>query len=175
MQDGCEKHQSSIGNEVQQGWDNMVESECDRSNFLDRSEAPSRPLELPMFVPLTKELTENVLPQVISNPLSNESNALPIFEESTDLRYPQRSNRGVPRKRYEPDLKANTKYPISNYISSHRLFESYALSVNQLSIIFIPSSVQEALEDPKWTMAMNEEMKALQKLLLGNLFHYLKE
>ena len=28
----------------------MVASECDRSNFLDRSEAPLRPLELPMYV-----------------------------------------------------------------------------------------------------------------------------
>ena len=83
-----------------------------------------------MSVPLTEELTEKVPPQVISNPLFNESNDLPISVESTDPRYPQRLNRGVPRKQYEPDLKANTKYPISNYMSSHRLSESYALIVN---------------------------------------------
>jgi hypothetical protein len=29
--------------------------------------------------------------------------------------------------------------------------------------ISIPSNVQNAMEDPKWTRAMNEEMKALQK------------
>ena len=54
----------------------MTETECDPSNFLDMSEALSRPLELPMSTPLTEELTESVPPQVISNPLSNESNEL---------------------------------------------------------------------------------------------------
>ena len=48
-------------------------------------------------------------------------------------------------------------------MSSNRLCESYALTINQLSILSIPSSVQDALEDPKWTKAMNEEMEALQK------------
>ena len=101
-----------------------------------------------MSVPLIEELTEKVPPQLISNPLFNESNNLPIYAESTDPRYPLSSNRGVLRKRYEPDLKANTKYPISNYMSSHRLSESYTLTVNQLSFISIPSSVQDALENP---------------------------
>ena len=78
-------------------------------------------------------------------------------------RYPQRSNRGIPKRQYEPNPKSKIKYPISNYMSSHRLCESYALTVNQLSTISIPSSVQDALEDPKWTKAMNEEMEALQK------------
>ena len=56
-----------------------------------------------------------------------------------------------------------TKYPISNYISTHRLLESYAFIVNQLSNVSISSNKQDALVDPKWTKAMNEEMKALQK------------
>ena len=33
----------------------------------------------------------------------------------------------------------------------------------QLSTVSIPSNVQEALKDPKWTQAMNDEMEALQK------------
>lgn len=48
-------------------------------------------------------------------------------------------------------------------MSSHRLSESYALTVNHLSNVTIPSSVQDALLDPKWKKAMNEEMQALQK------------
>ncbi|KAH9696165.1 retrovirus-related pol polyprotein from transposon RE1 [Citrus sinensis] len=158
-----EKLQNGDGNEVQQGCDNMTETECDPSYFLDMSEAQSRPLELPMSTPLTEELTESVPPQVISNPLSNESNE-PFFSvEDMNPRYPQRLNRGIPKKQYEPDPKSKIKYPISNYMSSHRLCESYALTINQLSTISIPSSVQDALEDPKWTKAMNEEMEALQK------------
>ncbi|XP_031258090.1 gibberellin 20 oxidase 3-like [Pistacia vera] len=35
--------------------------------------------------------------------------------------------------------------------------------VNQLSTVSIPNSVQEALSDPKWKVAMNEEIKSLQK------------
>ena len=35
--------------------------------------------------------------------------------------------------------------------------------MNQLSVVYIPNSVQEALKDPKWKEAMNEEMKSLQK------------
>ena len=35
--------------------------------------------------------------------------------------------------------------------------------VNQLSVVSIPNNVQEALKDPRWREAMNEEMKALQK------------
>ena len=48
-------------------------------------------------------------------------------------------------------------------MSSHRLTESYAFTVNQLSTVSIPSNVQDALADPKWRKAMNEEMEALQK------------
>ena len=79
------------------------------------------------------------------------------------IRYSQRPNKGVKKKQYEPDIKTNVKYPISNYVSANRLSKSYALTINQLSKVSIPSNVQDALEDPKWKKAMNEEMEALQK------------
>ena len=41
--------------------------------------------------------------------------------------------------------------------------ESYAYTVNQLSTVFIPRNVQEALTDSNWKKAMNEEMEALQR------------
>ena len=52
---------------------------------------------------------------------------------------------------------------MSSYVSIHRLSESNKSLVNQLSIVAIPNSVQEALTDPRWKTAMNEEMKSLQK------------
>lgn len=57
------------------------------------------------------------------------------------------------------------KYPITNYISNQNRAASgpYALVVNQLEHIPIPNTVQDALKDPKWKAAMNEEMRALQK------------
>lgn len=56
-----------------------------------------------------------------------------------------------------------TKYPIGNYMSSHRLSIAYAFTANQFSSVSIPSSEQDALAYPEWKKAMNKEMKALQK------------
>ena len=39
----------------------------------------------------------------------------------------------------------------------------YQRHVNQLSTIHISNSVQEAIIDPRWKDAMNEEMKSLKK------------
>ena len=52
---------------------------------------------------------------------------------------------------------------MSNYVSNHRLFESNKSFVNQLSTVAIPNSVHEALYDPRWKAALNNEMKSLQK------------
>lgn len=67
-------------------------------------------------------------PQVSSNPTSvdshlNEVDAnIPNIESAT-VQYilPPRSNRGQPPSRYEPDLQSKIKYPMSNYVSSHKL------------------------------------------------------
>ena len=84
-----------------------------------------------------------------------ESNETDVPIQNIAPRYPQRLNRGIPKKQYEPDFEAKTKYSINNYVSSHRLIESYAFTVNQLSTVSIPSNVQDALADPKWRKAMN--------------------
>ncbi|PHT32064.1 hypothetical protein CQW23_28401 [Capsicum baccatum] len=111
---------------------------------------------------LTNESSQNFLhdhiPQI---PLSNGPYLSPSH-------FPLRKNKGVPRINCEPDLNANSKYPISNYTSTKRLSTSYALTVNQLYKVSIPSGVQEALAESQWKKAMNEEMEALQKIKLGN-------
>ena len=147
---------------MRSGYDNL-ELYIDRN---DLRNDPPMSLELPTPAPLIEESTENVSPQspqVSLNPISNEINETPVLENNVINRYPQRLNRGVPKKQYEPDPKNKTKYPISNYTSTHRLSELYAFTVNQLSNVSIPSNIQDALADPKWTKAMNEEMEALQK------------
>ena len=68
---------------------------------------------------------------------------------------PHCHNRGIPKPTYEPELSTKVKYPMSNYVSNHRLSESNKSFVNQLSTIAIPNSVQEALADPRWKAAMN--------------------
>ncbi|KAI5336987.1 hypothetical protein L3X38_016256 [Prunus dulcis] len=82
---------------------------------------------------------------------------------------PKRKNRDKPRVQYEADFKAKGKYPINNYISLSKLSEPHVHYVKHLAGIFVPNSVTEALEDPKWKETINEEMRALQKNVIWKL------
>ena len=100
------------------------------------------------------------------NQLLSGSNVTPesqVRSEPPIRILPDRTTRGVPRVNYEPDLTSKAKYPLSNFVSYHRLSKECESFVNQLSAVSIPNSVQEAVIDPKWKEAMNEEMRALQK------------
>ena len=94
---------------------------------LDFSEVPSDPIS-----DNTNEI-DSCLPETTSIPNT----------ESTTVQYnlPPRSNRGQTPAKYEPDLQAKVKYPISKYVLSHRLSQSYASFISQLSSISIPSNV----------------------------------
>ncbi|PRQ35290.1 putative RNA-directed DNA polymerase [Rosa chinensis] len=140
----------------------VVNSETEETTFLDSlnqnqdvSEAYTQ--DIPPSASPTEDPCQNCPPQVPLN--FNESSGL----ESVEPRKSQRVTKGIPKKQYEPDIKAKAKYPIANFMSNHRISGSHALVVDQLSIVSIPSNVQDALTDPKWTKAMNEEMEALQK------------
>ncbi|RVW13780.1 Retrovirus-related Pol polyprotein from transposon RE1 [Vitis vinifera] len=99
----------------------------------------------------------------IPNQSSSVEGVLNLEPDPFMKRLPHRHNRGIPKPTYEPELSTKVKYPMSNYVSTHHLFESNKSFVNQLSTVAIPNSVQEALADPRWKAAMNEEMKSLQK------------
>jgi hypothetical protein len=71
-----------------------------------------------------------------------------VNPDNTAPKCSQRSNKGVPKKQYKTNRRVNVQYPINNYVSNHKLSESYALIVNQLSNVSITSNVQEALTDP---------------------------
>ena len=105
--------------------------------------------------------------------LSNESSKIDTkvctSSESLDS-YPNiDQNRRYPlRERKEPDRlgfskASNVSYPISDFISYHRLSKANLTFALQLSSVYVPSHFQEALDDPKWKDAMVEEMMALQK------------
>ncbi|RVX03773.1 Retrovirus-related Pol polyprotein from transposon RE1 [Vitis vinifera] len=72
----------------------------------------------------------------ISNQSSSVEGVLNLEPDPFMKRFPHRHNRGIPKPTYEPELSTNVKYPMSNY---------------------------EALANPRWKAAMNEEMKSLQK------------
>ena len=112
--------------------------------------------------PLSQSSSE-IPPEVSTNPNSTCSDDL--FSESQVSQYclPPRSNRGVPPVKYESDPKSKVRYPISNHVSCQKLSKSYVSYVLQLSSVSIPSKMQEALADDRWTQAMAEEMAALEK------------
>jgi hypothetical protein len=66
-------------------------------------------------------------------------------------------------RRQSRTCQSKYKYPISNYVSSHRLSDSYIAFANHLSSVSTPDNLQNALGNPKWKSAMIEEMEALQK------------
>ncbi|RVW42190.1 Retrovirus-related Pol polyprotein from transposon RE1 [Vitis vinifera] len=72
----------------------------------------------------------------IPNQLSSVEGVLNLELDPFMKRLPHRHNKGIPKPTYEPELSTKVKYPMSNY---------------------------EALADPRWKAAMNEEMKSLQK------------
>ena len=87
---------------------------ADRDNlefYIDRNDLRNDPLislELPTTTSLIEESTENVSPQspqVSLNLISNEINETLVLENNVIIRYPQKLNRGVPKKQYKPDPK----------------------------------------------------------------------
>ena len=50
---------------------------------------------------------------------------------------------------------------MNHYMCIHHLSQTNQSFFNQLFTVSIPNSVQEALADPRWKTAMNEEMAFL--------------
>jgi len=96
----------------------------------------------------------------IQNQSSTENDPT-LDVEPNRKRLPQCHTRGNPKPTYEAILSNKAKYPISKYVPTHHLSESNQSFLKQLSIVVIPNSVQEALTDPKWKVAMDEKMKSL--------------
>ena len=81
----------------------------------------------------------------IPNQSSSVESVLNLEPDPFIKRLPHHHNRGILKPTYEPELSTKVKYPMSNYVSNHRLSESNKLFVNQLSTVAILNSVQEAL------------------------------
>lgn len=71
-------------------------------------------------------------------PYTESGYVLQEVEEMCEPRFPKRSNRGIQRKKYQPNLKGKTKYPISNYVSQHCLASQHVLLVEELTTVSIP-------------------------------------
>ncbi|XP_060964985.1 retrovirus-related Pol polyprotein from transposon RE2 [Cannabis sativa] len=59
--------------------------------------------------------------------------------------------------------RACTKHPIAKYISYNHLSDNYRAFITNISELVVPRSIQEALDEPRWKLAVDEEMDALIK------------
>ena len=85
---------------------------------------------------------------------------------------PPKHNHGKPPECYSPYIETHkSKYPIANYVSTEKLSEPLKSFSNELLVHHIPTSIEKALQDPKWVQAMKEEMKALLKNKTWILVH----
>uniref|UniRef100_A0A2N9FX30 Reverse transcriptase Ty1/copia-type domain-containing protein n=1 Tax=Fagus sylvatica TaxID=28930 RepID=A0A2N9FX30_FAGSY len=104
---------------------------------------------------------ENIEPEVIpelSSPIDTRiesSVSIDSIDPVDDL--------PIALRRQSRTCQSKYKYPISNYVSSHRLSDSYIAFANHLSSVSTLDNLQNALGNPKWKSAMVEEMEALQK------------
>lgn len=101
-----------------------------------------------------------------NTPKAQSLNSSPsnTIDDSVGYKLPFRYNCGKPPNRYSLDHgEKKMKYPIANYICTQKLSQPLKTFVHKLSSKHVPSTVQEALNDPKWIQAITEEMQALQK------------
>ena len=75
-------------------------------------------------------------------------------QENDDLAWPIALRKGV------RSCRANVRYPISHYVKYGKLGTQYKAFLSLLDDIVIPRRVEEALQDPGWKAAMDEEMCA---------------
>ena len=78
-------------------------------------------------------------------------------QENDDLAWPIALRKGV------RSCRANVRYPISHYVKYGKLGTQYKAFLSLLDDIVIPKRVEEALQDPGWKAAMDEDMCALRR------------
>lgn len=100
-----------------------------------------------------------ILTQVIRLPISEKNSVIPVVD---DISLPIAQRKGA---------SSCTHYPISDFVSYQHLSQSYCSFVSNLTSMSIPRNLREALKDPKWRIAMQEEL--FTKTRLGILLNYL--
>ncbi|RVW60619.1 Copia protein [Vitis vinifera] len=97
------------------------------------------------------------LDQDPSNPNSQPGNTIYDLNSSNDLDdldQPIALRKGV---------RSCTQHPISNHVSYGKLSQNFQAFITSLEDDRIPSNIQEALQQPEWKTAVQEEIQALEK------------
>ena len=60
-------------------------------------------------------------------------------------------------------VRSCTKHPIAKYLSHHKLSNHHKAFLSNIYNLHVPRTIQDALGDPDWKLAVKEEMNALEK------------
>ena len=60
-------------------------------------------------------------------------------------------------------MRSCTQHPISNFVSYEGLSPTFRVFATTMTNVQIPNNIQEALNQPKWKVAIMEEIQALEK------------
>ena len=93
-------------------------------------------------------------PVLLPGPEPTSSSADTNITDSSDLDLPIALRKGT---------RSCTQHAISNYVSYENLSPSFSAFTTTLTGVKIPRDIKEALADPKWKLAVQEEMGALEK------------
>ncbi|KAL6318435.1 hypothetical protein AAG906_041201 [Vitis piasezkii] len=143
----------------EQNWENWPGFE-ETSNDI-REVQPREPMAILIDQRGEVENVEHVEAEIEQQPTRVDQNGEVTEIESEqpfhDLTIPQldQSPENIPE--------VQSKYPIANHISTQKLSEPLKALVHKLSADGVPDTVSEAMNNPKWIQAIEEEMKALQK------------
>jgi len=128
-------------------------------------ESPGRKTPL-LDVPDSDNPSPENIPEVTSPSLSSGN----VLDIATGYHLPFRHNRGKAPARYSPGGEGKkSKYPISNHMTTRGLSDPLVDFAHRLSSYHIPCEVHEALVDQKWSLAIQEEMEALNRNRTWNL------
>jgi hypothetical protein len=145
--------------EVATEHNNGVIVNVDNSNDAENDESP------PLSCTRINDTLEDVHEVSTPEPLYNDDSHI-----TTNYQLPYKHNRGKPPDRYSPETAGKgSRYPIANYVSTKELSEPLKSFAHKLSSNHIPTGVHEALSDPNWSRAIQEEMEALLKNNTWNL------
>ena len=152
---------------------------------------PSSPIDSTIlkdhFTDLPEDLSIFIPNDIIDTPdLPNDSlSIVPVIESAHTFAstpaspilcdtLPRRSTRISRPPAYLQAYKCNatsTKYPIANYISSHKLSPSYSHFCNSISALQEPKFYHQVIGDQNWDATMAAELHAYHQTMLSNNMH----